>query len=213
MSKSGYVANASMDKENLITSMPKLFGQGGGRDRAPYATDDENDYDNMNRSFSRPTSAGTKQQFSRPTTMMRTKARGLASRPSTANNTRETKDTNMSGGTLVSKNGENFMMIPKLKATGYKKYPKEGRPNFTSTTKSSYVDPSPSLRGTKKLEPYRPESARSRLPVRFKGEPKPFTRHCKPGNISQFSLGAPDADWESWKKKVVKRKRPVSAAH
>jgi len=198
----GYVPNASTDKENLITSMPKLFGR--GRDEME---------DN---SFSRPTSAGTKQQFALPTrTMTRTKARGLASRPSTANNTRETKSTSISqltGGTVITRNGENFMMCPKLKATGYKKHPVEGKPQFTSTTKASFVDPSPSLRGKKKLEPYRPESARSRLPVRFKGEPKPFTRHCQAGNVSQFTIGAPDADWEAWKKKVVKRKRPVSAA-
>lgn len=96
--------------------------------------------------------------------------------------------------------------------TGYKKYPKESSTNFASTTKSSYTDPTSTLRGKKKLEPYRPDSARSRLPVRFKGEPKPFTRHCKPDNVSQFHIGVPDPVWESWKKQATKKKqRPFSA--
>ena len=41
------------------------------------------------------------------------KARGLASRPTTANNTRST--TSMSGGKLVSMNGDAFVMINKPK--------------------------------------------------------------------------------------------------
>lgn len=187
-----------MNKENLITQMPKLFGQNSSKDREE---------------FSRPTSAGSSKQFSRPqSSMMRgaQKTRGLASRPTTANITRST--TSMSGGKLVSQNGDAFIMLKPEKATGYKKYPKAKATNFVSTTKSSFTDPSSTLRGKKKLEPYRPESARSRLPVRFKGEPKPFTRHCQAGNVSQFHIGAPDAHWENWKKKVVsKRKRPVSA--
>jgi len=181
------------------------------------------------------------------------KTRGLASRPSTANQTRST--TSMSGGKLVSMNGDAFVVVQKPKAltltrhplmtspaqsivppttqngstngvsqhselttvcpwqlTGYKKYPKASSTNFQSTTKSSFTDPTSSLRGKKKLEPYRPDSARSRLPVRFKGEPKPFTRHCKANNESQFHIGAPDVAWESWKKQAtVKKKRPFSA--
>merc|ERR1712100_663887 len=137
--------------------------------------------------------------------------RGLASRPTTANNTRST--TSMSGGKLVSRNGDTFVVINPTKASGYKKYPPNTSTNFLSTTKHSYQDPTPANRGKKKLEVYRPDSARSRLPVKFKGEPKPFTRHCRPSNVSQFSIGAPDKNWDDWKKKVTtKRKRPFSAS-
>jgi len=192
--------DASEDKENVLAKMPSIFGKEG---------DDRKD-------FSRPPSAATNQRFSgNVSQMMRkgNKARGLASRPTTANNTMQTRSTtSMSGGKIVERHGEKFCMINQYKATGYKKFPKQEAPQFTSTTMASFVDPSPSLRGKKKLEPYRPESARSRLPVRFKGEPKPHTRHCQPSNISQFSIGTVDPNWETWKKKVTrKRQRPVSA--
>jgi len=187
------------DKENLVDKMPKLFGS-AAKDRVE---------------FSRPASATTNQRFSRPSSSMNetraNKGRGLASRPTTANVTSKTRATNFTGGKMMERNGEKFVLTEKIKQTGYKKNPHQSTTNYLTTTTSSYIDPTTSLRGKKKLEPYRPDSARSRLPVRFKSEPKPFTRHCKPTNTSQFTIGVPDADWEAWKKKVVTRKRPVSA--
>jgi len=199
MPKPNYATLADANKENcILDKMPKLFAKDGGPER---------------KDFSRPPSAKTNQRFSRPqsSTMMRgeQKSRGLASRPTTANNTRST--TSMSGGKLVERNGDKFLLCASYKATGYKKFPTQAASHFVSTTMASFADPTSSLRGKKKLEPYRPESARSRLPVRFKGEPRPHIRHCQPTNISNFSIGAPDADWENWKRKVTKRKRPVSA--
>merc|ERR1712166_163545 len=192
---SGYVSAAS-DKENLIAKMPKIFGKGKGPE----------DFDCP------PPSAATNQRFSM---MQGQKTRGLksqalTSRPSTANNTRSSA-TSMTGGKLIQqRNGEKFVVCNINKASGYKKFPVQETANFVSTSKSSYLDPVVGGK-TKRLEPYRPESARSRLPVRFKGEPKPHVRHCQTRNVSHFTIGAPDKHWENWKKKVVKRKRPVSA--
>merc|ERR1711998_326685 len=194
MSATGYVA-ANANKENLIDKMPKLFLNKEEGDRTE---------------FSRPPSATTNQRISRPQSSMlrQQKVRGLASRPTTAN-TRST--TSMSGGKLLERNGDKFVVCQSNKPTGYKKFPAQTATHFVSTSMASYIDPSSSLRGKKRLEPYRPESARSRLPVHFKGEPKPHIRHCQATNMSNFSIGAPDTDWERLKRKAAKRKRPVSA--
>lgn len=119
----------------------------------------------------------------------------------------------MSGGKVIERNGDKFLVTQPMKESGYKKYPTSTATNYVSTTAASYVDPCSSLRGKKKLEVYRPNSARNRLPVHFKGDPKPYVRHCKATNVSNFSIGAPDQEWDKWKKKVTsKRSRPLSAA-
>merc|ERR1711998_736047 len=192
------------NKENIVLDkMPKIFNS-TAKDR----TD-----------FSRPVSANTNQRFSRPTSSQMfsrqsgVKSRGLASRPTTANNSKST-DVSFSGGRLVERNGEKFVLTNKQKVSGYKKFPSQGVSSWLTTQTASYEDHSKSLRGHKKLEPYRPDSARSRLPVRFKGEPKPFTRHCAARNMSQFCIGVQDHEWEKWKNKAVKpmkRQRPASA--
>merc|ERR1712100_680174 len=133
--KMPYATGGNFDldnKENLVTMMPKLFNR-ENEDR---------------KEFSRPASANTNNAFSRPqSSMMRgaRKERGLASRPTTANNTRST--TSMSGGKLVSRNGDTFVVINPTKASGYKKYPPNTSTNFLSTTKHSYQDPTPANRG------------------------------------------------------------------
>ena len=47
-----------------------------------------------------------------------------------------------------------------------------------STNKDSYRDPN--LKAA--LVPYHPNAPRSRLPVHFQDEAKPFRRFCKPGD-------------------------------
>merc|ERR1712100_936922 len=130
MSVSGYVPTNSMtDKENLVDKMPKLFSS-TAKDRVD---------------FSRPASATTNQRFSRPPSSsmngtVQQKRRGLASRPTTASSTNQTRSTAFSGGKLIERNGEKFVVTQKQKATGYKKFPKQGTTSYLTPQSASFVD-------------------------------------------------------------------------
>ena len=58
------------------------------------------------------------------------------------------------------------------------------RGSLTSTNKDSYRDPN--LKAA--LVPYHPNAPRSRLPVHFKDEAKPFRRFCKPRNEHSYDI-------------------------
>jgi hypothetical protein len=58
------------------------------------------------------------------------------------------------------------------------------RGTLTSTNKDSYRDPN--LKAA--LVPYHPNAPRSRLPVHFQDEAKPFRRFCKPRNEHSYDI-------------------------
>merc|ERR1712010_301983 len=103
---------------------------------------------------------------------------------------------------VVMQNGECFGVLHAHKLTGYKAPNAYGHsPAFPkgTTYKDAFKGGSPSGAKispsgfvVKELCPYDPNSLRSRLPVDFGDQSKPFVRFCKPRNVSGFEITDPN---------------------
>merc|ERR1711998_250522 len=103
---------------------------------------------------------------------------------------------------IISSNGECFGVLHAHKMTGYKAPNAYGHsPAFPkgTTYKDAFKGGSPSGAKispsgfvVKELCPYDPNSLRSRLPVDFGDQSKPFVRFCKPRNVSGFEITDPN---------------------
>merc|ERR1711998_479675 len=128
---------------------------------------------------------------------------GTKSRPSTAPSR---KGGDMRGGTctasrFLAHNGDKFAVMHPHKLSGYKLSEKHGenvifhcsstnREDFKAPSLTTIADPA------KALTPYNANARRSMLPIVFPHEAKKYVRCCHERNVSQITLGDPNAPSE-----------------
>merc|ERR1711939_1107256 len=132
---------------------------------------------------------------------------GTKSRPATApTNKGGNKGGEGRGGTCTASrflkhNGDNFAIMHPHKLSGYKLSEKAGenvvfhcgstsREDFKVPSLTTIADPN------KALAPYHPTARRSMLPIVFPHEAKKYVRYCHERNVSQITIGDPNAPSE-----------------
>merc|ERR1711988_1903435 len=130
---------------------------------------------------------------------------GTKSRPMTAPSHKGGHGDSRGGTCTASRflqhNGDKFAVMHPHKLSGYKLSEKHGENvifHCGSTSREDFKEPSLTTIAdpAKALIPYTPNARRSMLPIVFPHEAKKYVRYCHERNVSQITIGDPNAPSE-----------------